>query len=194
GEVTAHLLGFTDGDDRGREGVELAFEEWLAGVPGKRQVLKDRRGRLIKDVQVARNAKPGKTLALSIDLRLQYLAHRELRNALVENGAKAGSLVIVDVKTGEVLAMANQPTYNPNNRRHLQPGAMRNRAMIDVFEPGSTVKPISMAAALQTGRWKPENKVEVYPGSLQIGRYTIKDVSRSEGPVLDLTGILINSS
>lgn len=194
GEVTAHVVGFTDVDDRGREGVELSFEEWLAGVPGKRQVLKDRRGRLIKDVQVARNAKPGKTLALSIDLRLQYLAHRELRNALVENGAKAGSLVIVDVKTGEVLAMANQPTYNPNNRRNLQPAAMRNRAMIDVFEPGSTVKPISMAAALQTGRWKPENKVEVYPGSLQIGRYTIKDVSRSEGPVLDLTGILINSS
>uniref|UniRef100_UPI00313E1117 peptidoglycan D,D-transpeptidase FtsI family protein n=1 Tax=Pseudomonas sp. OTU5201 TaxID=3043850 RepID=UPI00313E1117 len=194
GEVTAHVVGFTDVDDRGREGVELSFEEWLAGVPGKRQVLKDRRGRLIKDVQVARNAKPGKTLALSIDLRLQYLAHRELRNALVENGAKAGSLVIVDVKTGEVLAMANQPTYNPNNRRNLQPAAMRNRAMIDVFEPGSTVKPISMSAALQSGRWKPEDKVEVYPGSLQIGRYTIKDVSRSEGPILDLTGILINSS
>ncbi|WP_418936377.1 peptidoglycan D,D-transpeptidase FtsI family protein [Metapseudomonas furukawaii] len=194
GEVTAHVVGFTDVDDRGREGVELSFDEWLAGVPGKRQVLKDRRGRLIKDVQVARNAKPGKTLALSIDLRLQYLAHRELRNALVENGAKAGSLVIVDVKTGEVLAMANQPTYNPNNRRNLQPAAMRNRAMIDVFEPGSTVKPISMSAALETGRWKPEDKVEVYPGYLQIGRYTIKDVSRTEGPVLDLTGILINSS
>src|SRR5690606_37930175 len=194
GEVTAHVVGFTDVDDRGREGVELAFEEWLAGVPGKRQVLKDRRGRLIKDVQVTQNAKAGKTLALSIDLRLQYLAHRELRNALIEQGAKAGSLVMIDVKTGEVLAMANQPTYNPNNRRNLQPAAMRNRAMIDVFEPGSTVKPISMAAALQTGRWKPENKVEVYPGSLQIGRYTIKDVSRGEGPVLDLTGILINSS
>ncbi|BBP81580.1 peptidoglycan D,D-transpeptidase FtsI [Pseudomonas sp. No.21] len=194
GEVTAHVVGFTDVDDRGREGVELSFDQWLAGVPGKRQVLKDRRGRLIKDVQVAKNAKPGKTLALSIDLRLQYLAHRELRNALVENGAKAGSLVIVDVKTGEVLAMANQPTYNPNNRRNLQPAAMRNRAMIDVFEPGSTVKPISMSAALQSGRWKPEDKVEVYPGSLQIGRYTIKDVSKTEGPILDLTGILINSS
>ena len=194
GEVTAHVVGFTDVDDRGREGVELAFEDWLAGVPGKRQVLKDRRGRLIKDVQVAQNAKAGKALALSIDLRLQYLAHRELRNALVEQGAKAGSLVMIDVKTGEVLAMVNQPSYNPNNRRNLQPAAMRNRAMIDVFEPGSTVKPISMAAALQTGRWKPEDKVEVYPGSLQIGRYTIKDVSKTQGPVLDLTGILINSS
>ncbi|WP_252274631.1 peptidoglycan D,D-transpeptidase FtsI family protein [Pseudomonas subflava] len=194
GEVTAHVVGFTDVDDRGREGVELAFEDWLAGVPGKRQVLKDRRGRLIKDVQVTQNAKAGKTLALSIDLRLQYLAHRELRNALIEQGAKAGSLVMIDVKTGEVLAMVNQPSYNPNNRRSMQPAAMRNRAMIDVFEPGSTVKPISMAAALQTGRWKPEDKVEVYPGSLQIGRYTIKDVSRTQGPILDLTGILINSS
>ena len=194
GEVTAHVVGFTDVDDKGREGVELAFEEWLAGVPGKRQVLKDRRGRLIKDVQVTQNAKAGKTLALSIDLRLQYLAHRELRNALIEQGAKAGSLVMIDVKTGEILAMVNQPSYNPNNRRNLQPAAMRNRAMIDVFEPGSTVKPISMAAALQTGRWKPEDKVEVYPGSLQIGRYTIKDVSKTQGPILDLTGILINSS
>ena len=194
GDVTAHMVGFTDLDDHGREGVELAYDEWLAGVPGKRQVIKDRRGRLIKDIQVTKNAKAGKTLALSIDLRLQYLATRELRNAIAEQNAKAGSLVIMDVKTGEVLAMVNQPTYNPNNRRSMFPAAMRNRAIIDVFEPGSTVKPISMSAALQSGRWKPSDKVEVYPGSLQIGRYTIKDVSRSEGPILDLTGILINSS
>ena len=194
GDVTAHMVGFTDLDDHGREGVELAYDEWLAGVPGKRQVIKDRRGRLIKDIQVTKNAKAGKTLALSIDLRLQYLATRELRNAIAEQDAKAGSLVIMDVKTGEVLAMVNQPTYNPNNRRSMFPAAMRNRAIIDVFEPGSTVKPISMSAALQSGRWKTTDKVEVYPGSLQIGRYTIKDVSRSEGPILDLTGILINSS
>lgn len=194
GEVTAHVVGFTDIDDRGREGMELAFDEWLAGVPGKRQVLKDRRGRLIKDVQVVENARAGKTLALSIDLRLQYLAHRELRNAITEFGAKAGSLVLLDVQTGEVLAMVNQPTYNPNNKRNLQPAAMRNRAMIDVFEPGSTVKPLTMSAALETGRWKPEDKVEVAPGWLRIGRYTIRDVSRAEGGVLDLTGILIKSS
>ncbi|MTD20687.1 penicillin-binding protein 2 [Pseudomonas sp. CCM 7891] len=194
GETTAHMVGFTDIDDHGREGVELAYDEWLAGVPGKRQVIKDRRGRLIKDVQVTKNAKAGKPLALSIDLRLQYLANRELRNAIIENGAKAGSLVIMDVKTGEILAMVNQPTYNPNNRRNLQPAMMRNRAMIDVFEPGSTMKAISMSAALETGRWKPSDKVEVYPGTLQLGKYTIRDVSRSEGPVLDLTGILINSS
>ncbi|WP_286784376.1 MULTISPECIES: peptidoglycan D,D-transpeptidase FtsI family protein [Pseudomonas] len=194
GEVTAHVVGFTDVDDRGREGVELSFDQWLAGVPGKRQVLKDRRGHLIRDLQVTRNAKAGKALSLSIDLRLQYLAHRELRNALVEFGAKAGSLVMVDVKTGEILAMVNQPTYNPNNRRNLQPAAMRNRAMIDVFEPGSTMKPLSMSAALQSGRWKPSDTVDVWPGSLQIGRYTIKDVSKTEGRTLDLTGILINSS
>jgi cell division protein FtsI (penicillin-binding protein 3) len=194
GEVAAHMLGFTDIDDHGREGVELAFDQWLAGVPGKRQVLKDRRGHLIRDVQVTQNAKAGKALALSLDLRLQYLAHRELRNALVEFGAKAGSLVMLDVKTGEVLAMVNQPTYNPNNRRNLHPAAMRNRAMIDVFEPGSTMKPFSMSAALETGRWKPEDRVDVSGGTLQIGRYTIKDVSRAPGGVLDLTGILIKSS
>ncbi|MFZ3185688.1 MAG: penicillin-binding protein 2 [Pseudomonas sp.] len=193
GEVTAHVVGFTDVDDKGREGVELAFDEWLAGVPGKRQVLKDRRGRLIKDVQVTQNAKAGQTLALSIDLRLQYLAHRELRNALAEFGAKAGSLVMVDVQTGEVLAMVNHPTYNPNNRRNRQPAALRNRAMIDVFEPGSTVKPFSMSAALQSGRWKPEDRVDVSGGTLQIGKYTIRDVSRTGGN-LNLTEILIKSS
>ncbi|PHN17708.1 peptidoglycan D,D-transpeptidase FtsI family protein [Pseudomonas sp. ICMP 561] len=194
GDVTAHMVGFTDLDDHGREGVELAYDDWLAGVPGKRQVIKDRRGRLIKDVQVTKNAKAGKTVALSIDLRLQYLATRELRNAIVENEAKAGSMVIMDVKTGEVLAMVNFPTYNPNNRRTMVPAAMRNRAIIDVFEPGSTMKPISMTAALDSGRWKPTDKVEVYPGTLQIGKYTIRDVTKTEGPVLDLTGILINSS
>jgi cell division protein FtsI (penicillin-binding protein 3) len=194
GDVTAHMVGFTDLDDHGREGVELAYDDWLAGVPGRRQVIKDRRGRLIKDVQVTKNAKAGKTLALSIDLRLQYLATRELRNAIIENEAKAGSMVIMDVKTGEVLAMVNSPTYNPNNRRTMVPAAMRNRAIIDVFEPGSTMKPISMTAALDSGRWKPTDKVEVYPGTLQIGKYTIRDVTKTEGPILDLTGILINSS
>ncbi len=192
GEVAAHVVGFTDIDDRGREGMELAYDEWLAGVPGKRQVLKDRRGRLIKDVQVTKNAKPGKAMALSIDLRLQYLAHSELRNVVHEYGAKAASLVMVDVKTGEILAMASQPTYNPNNRRNLQPAAMRNRAMIDVFEPGSTVKPFSIAAALATGKYQPDSVVNTLPGWMRIGRYTIRDVSR--GGMLSLTGILMKSS
>lgn len=192
GEVAAHVVGFTDIDDRGREGLELAYDEWLAGVPGKRQVLKDRRGRLIKDVQVTKNAKAGKALALSIDLRLQYLAHSELRKVVKEYGAKAASLVMVDVQTGEVLAMANQPTYNPNNRRNLQPSAMRNRALIDVFEPGSTVKPFSIAAALGTGKYHPESVINTLPGWMRIGRYTIRDVSR--GGMLNLTGILMKSS
>ncbi len=192
GEVAAHVVGFTDIDDRGREGMELAYDEWLAGVPGKRQVLKDRRGRLIKDVQVTKNAKPGKAMALSTDLRLQYLAPTELRNVVHEYGAKAASLVMVDVKTGEILAMANQPTYNPNNRRNLQPAAMRNRAMIDVFEPGSTVKPFSIAAALATGKYQPDSVVNTLPGWMRIGRYTIRDVSR--GGMLSLTGILMKSS
>ncbi len=192
GEVAAHVVGFTDIDDRGREGMELAYDEWLAGVPGKRQVLKDRRGRLIKDVQVVKNAKAGKAMALSIDLRLQYLAHSELRNVVQEYSAKAASLVMIDVKTGEILAMANQPTYNPNNRRNLQPAAMRNRAMIDVFEPGSTVKPFSIAAALGTGKYQPDSVVNTLPGWMRIGRYTIRDVSR--GGMLSLTGILMKSS
>ncbi len=192
GDVAAHLVGFTDIDDRGREGMELAYDEWLAGVPGRRQVLKDRRGRLIQDVQVVRNAKPGKTLALSIDLRLQYLANRELRNALIENKAKSATLVMVDVRTGEILAMANQPSYNANNRRNLKPSAMRNRALVDVFEPGSTVKPFSITAALLTGRYQPDSVVDTSPGLIHIGRYTIRDVSR--GGLLDLTGILKKSS
>ena len=194
GEVAAHLVGFTNLDEKGQEGLELAYDQWLQGVPGKRQVLQDRRGRLIKDVQVVSNARPGNDLKLSIDLRLQYLAHRQLREALQEFDAKAGSIVMLDVRTGEVLAMVNHPTYNPNNRANLQPGMMRNRALIDVFEPGSTMKPISMTAALATGRWKPSDKVNVYPGTLRIGRYTIRDVSRAPGGVLDLSGILLKSS
>lgn len=192
GEVAAHVVGFTDIDDQGREGLELAYNDWLAGVPGKRQVLKDRRGRLIKDVQVVQNAKAGKSVALSIDLRLQYLAHRELRNVIQEHGARAASMVIIDVKTGEVLAMVNQPTYNPNNRKELHPAAMRNRALTDLFEPGSTVKPFSIAAALATGKYTPESVIDTYPGYMKIGRYTIRDVSR--GGLLDLTGILKKSS
>jgi len=192
GEVAAQLVGFTNIDDQGQEGIELAFNDWLTGVPGKRQVIKDRRGDLIRDLQVKENAKPGKELALSIDLRLQYLAHRELRNAILEFEAKAGSLVMIDVRTGEILAMVNHPTYNPNNRRNLDPQATRNRALIDVFEPGSTVKPFSIAAALGTGRWRPESTVDTGNGQMRIGRYTIRDVSR--GGLLDLTGVLKKSS
>lgn len=191
-DVTAHVVGFTNIDDKGVEGVELAYDNWLKGIPGKREVLKDRRGHLIKDVQVISNAKAGKGVALSIDLRLQYLASRELHNAIEEYGAASASLVLIDIKTGEVLALANQPTYNPNNRSQLKPEEMRNRAMLDAFEPGSTVKPFSMVAALTTGRWKPSDTVDVTGGKLKVGNYIIKDVSRAT--ILDLTGVLKKSS
>lgn len=192
GEVTAHLVGLTDIDEKGREGVELAYNDWLAGVPGKRRVVQNRKGQIIADVQVVENAKAGQSLALSIDLRLQYLAHRELQRTIQEFKAKAGSLVMVDVKTGEILALANYPTYNPNNRATYSAGGSRNRALVDAFEPGSTVKPFTIAAALDTGRWRPGSTVDVGNGQMRIGRYTIRDVSR--GGVLDLTNVLKKSS
>lgn len=192
GDAIAQVIGFTDIDDQGKEGIELAYNNWLKAVPGKKVVLKDRRGHLIEDLGVIADAKPGKDIQLSIDLRLQYLASTELHKAMDEFGAKAASLVLIDIKTGEILALANQPTYNPNNRSQLKPQEMRNRALLDAFEPGSTVKPISMTAALASGRWKPENIVDVRGGRMQIGRYTIKDVSRAT--FLDLTGILKKSS
>lgn len=192
GDAISQVIGFTDIDDQGKEGIELAYNNWLKAVPGKKEVLKDRRGHLIKDLGVIVDAKPGKDIQLSIDLRLQYLASTELHNAIEEFGAKSASLVLIDIKTGEILALANQPTYNPNNRSQLKPQEMRNRALLDAFEPGSTVKPISMTAALASGRWKLDNIVDVRGGKFQIGRYTIKDVSRAS--FLDLTGILKKSS
>lgn len=193
GEVTAHLVGMTDIDEQGREGLEMAYDHWLAGVPGKRQVLQNLHKEIIRDIQVLQNAKPGQTLALSIDLRLQYLAHRELRQALDDFKAKAGSLVMVDVKTGEILALVNHPAYNPNNRSTYKPSNMRNRALVDVFEPGSTVKPFTIAAALGTGRWLLNSTVDTGNGRMMIGKYTISDVSR-RGGVLDLTNVLKRSS
>lgn len=192
GEVTAHLVGLTDIDENGREGIELAYDNRLVGVPGKRQVLQNLHGQIIADLQVVQNAKPGQDVALSIDLRLQYLAHRELRRTLEEFKARAGSLVMVDVRTGEILAMVNHPVYNPNNRSTWSAAGSRNRALVDVFEPGSTVKPFTIAAALDSGRWRPESTVDVGNGQMKIGQYTIRDVSR--GGVLDLTHVLKKSS
>lgn len=192
GEAAAHVVGITDIDERGREGLELAFDHWLTGEPGKIKVLKNRRGEIIEQLQVVENARMGRALALSIDLRLQYLAHRELRNAVREFKAESGSLVILDVKTGEVLALVNHPTYNPNNRSTYNATAIRNRALVDVFEPGSTVKPFTVAAALESGRWQPDSTVDVGSGVMRIGRYTVRDVSR--GGVMDLTNILKKSS
>lgn len=191
-DVTAHLVGLTDIDEKGREGIELSHDEWLAGVPGKRQVVQNLHGQIIADLDVVQNAKPGQNLALSIDLRLQYLAYRELRRTLDEFKAKAGSLVMLDVRTGEVLAMVNHPSYNPNNRATWTADGSRNRALVDMFEPGSTVKPFTIAAALDSGRWQPSSTVDVGNGQMRIGKYTIKDVSR--GGVLDLTHVLKKSS
>jgi len=194
GAVAAQVVGFTDIDGNGREGVELAYDALLRGEPGKQQVLKDRRGHVIQDLGVNLPARPGQALALSLDLRLQHLASRELEKGIADHAADAGSVVILDVQTGELLAVANYPTYNPNNRAHASPAAMRNRALVDVFEPASTLKPFSVAAAMESGRWQASDSVLVQTGSLKIGRFTIHDASRTAGERLDMTGILVRSS
>lgn len=192
GEVAAHLVGFTNVDEAGQEGLELTYNDWLKGVPGKRQVLQDRRGRLIKDVQVVSNARPGNDLAMSLDLRLQYIAHRELREALKQFGAKAGSAVLVDIRTGEILAMANHPSYNPNNRSNLKPDMMRNRALIDVFEPGSPIKTFTVAAGLMSGRYQPTTMMDTRPGTMRVATMTVRDF-RNYG-VMDLSEVIKKSS
>ncbi|MGH8677429.1 MAG: peptidoglycan D,D-transpeptidase FtsI family protein, partial [Burkholderiales bacterium] len=158
-EVTAHVLGFTSVDDSGQEGIELAYQEWLAGRPGSRRVIRDRLGRIVEDVESVRAPQQGRTLALSIDQRIQYLAFRELKNAVVEHEAKAGSIVVIDVRTGEVLALANWPSYNPNNRDTFSPARSRNRAVVDLFEPGSTLKPFTAAAAIEAGYVNPTSTI-----------------------------------
>lgn len=192
GEVTAHLVGFTDIDDRGQEGMELAYDAWLSGESGAKEVLKDLRGRTVKELQLIQSARPGRNLTLSIDLRLQYLAHRELKAAVQRYGAKGGSLVIMDVQTGEVLAMTNQPSYNPNDRSAVEPGAMRNRALTDLFEPGSPMKPLTVMAALETGRFSAQTRFDTSPGYTQVGTKTLLDPVNYG--VLDVTGIITKSS
>lgn len=176
GEVVSHLVGMTDIDEKGQEGLELAFQDVLVGKAGSRRVIKDRLGRIIEDVESIRAPQQGRDLTLSIDLRLQYLAYRELKAALEEHRAKAGGLVILDARTGEVLAMANLPTYNPNNRGRIDPQRSRNRALVDLFEPGSTLKPFAVAASLEAGRIAPETIIHTGPGRMTIGKHTISDV------------------
>ena len=175
GEVTAHVLGFTDIDDRGQEGLELAYDEWLNGTPGRKQVLKDLYGNIIREIDAGEAASPGKDIQLSIDLRLQYLAYKELKSAITKTGAKAGSVVIIDSESGEVLAMVNQPSFNPNNRSQLVPDAMRNRAVIDMFEPGSTVKPLTIVAGLESGKYTPETIINTNPGYIKVGPKVLED-------------------
>jgi len=175
-EVTAHVVGFTGVDDNGQEGIELAYQEWLAGKRGSRRVIKDRLGRIVEDVESIRAPQQGRDLALSIDQRIQYLAFRELKSAIAEHAAKAGSIVVLDATSGEVLALANWPTYNPNNRDTLKMARSRNRAVVDLFEPGSTLKPFTAAAALETGLVGPGSVIDTEHGRFSIGRRTIRDV------------------
>ncbi len=175
GETMSHLLGFTGDHDVGQEGMELAQQEWLGGKPGSRRVIINRRGDVVEDVESIRAPQEGRDLALSIDTRLQYLAFRELKAAVEANKAKAGGLVILDVRTGEILALANWPTYNPNARNGVARDRMRNRTLTDVFEPGSTMKPFTIAAALDSGRIRPDTVIQTAPGSMTIGPNTIHD-------------------
>ncbi len=192
GEVTSHLLGFTNIDDAGQEGIELAFDEWLRGEPGRKQVLRDRLGRVIADVQSLEQPRAGRDLALSVDRRIQYLAFRELKNAVAEHGARGGSLVVMDANTGEVLAMVNQPAFNPNNRQGLSADRYRNRAATDVLEPGSSFKPFVIAAALESGRFDARSTVDTSPGLLRVRGGTVRDV-RNNG-VIDIATLLSRSS
>ncbi len=192
GEVAAHVVGFSDIDDRGQEGMELAYDSWLKGDPGKRHVLKDLRGNIFRDVDKGFEAKPGKSLSLSLDMRLQHLAHRELKSALKRIDAKSGSVVVLDSESGEVLAMVNQPAFNPNNRRRLKSANLRNRAMTDMFEPGSTVKPLTVVAALESGKYRPDSLIDTNPGHIRIGKKTILDPVNYG--VIDVTKLLTKSS
>lgn len=182
GELTAHMLGFTDVDDNGQEGIELGWQDTLAGKSGSRRVIKDRKGRIVEDVESILEPKPGQDIALSIDSKIQYLAYRELKHAMEINKAKAGEIVVLDTQTGEVLALANLPTYNPNNRVKTNGGKARNRVLTDVFEPGSTLKPFTVASALEAGGIKPDTIFQTAPGTLTIGKATISD-SHREGPL-----------
>ena len=175
GEVTSHLVGMTDIDDRGQEGIELAFQDALVGKPGSRRVIKDRLGRIIEDVESIRAPQQGRDLALSIDRKVQYLAYRELKGALEEHRAKAGGIVVLDVRTGEILALVNLPAYNPNNRGRIESNRARNRALTDLFEPGSTLKPFTAALALEAGRVTPDTIIQTGNGRLTIGSATISD-------------------
>jgi cell division protein FtsI (penicillin-binding protein 3) len=175
GDTMSHILGFTGDHDVGQEGIELAQQEWLGGKSGSRRVIINRRGEAVEDVESIRAPQAGRDLALSIDTRLQYLAFRELKAAVEANRAKAGGLVILDAQSGEILALANWPTYNPNARNRVARDNMRNRALTDVFEPGSTLKPFTIAAALDSGAVRPDTVIQTGPGTMTLGPNTIHD-------------------
>lgn len=174
-DTMSHILGFTGDHDIGQEGIELAQQEWLGGKPGSRRVIINRRGEVVEDVEAIRAPQPGRDLALAIDSRLQYLAFRELKSAVEVNKARAGGIVVIDVGSGEILALANWPTYNPNARNRVARERMRNRALTDVFEPGSTMKPFTIAVAMEAGKVRADTVIQTAPGSLTIGTNTIHD-------------------
>lgn len=174
-EVISHMLGFTGAEDVGQEGIELAFQDTLAGKPGSRRVIKDRRGQIVEDVESIKLPLEGKDVTLALDSKIQYLAYANLRQALLDHKAKAGGIVVLDAKTGEVLALVNLPTYNPNNRVRLAGAQLRNRALTDTFEPGSTMKPFTAALALEKGKFRFDSVIQTAPGTLTIGGATIHD-------------------
>ncbi len=193
GEVAGHVLGFTDIDDRGQEGLELAYDYWLSGETGSKRVLRDRLGRVVEDVELLNAAQPGRTLTSSLDLRIQYLAYRELKQAVLDSDALSGSVVILDVTNGEVLAMVNQPSYNPNDRAQLEVARYRNRAVTDIFEPGSSFKPLIVAAALESGRYGPDSIIDTSPGYLRVGGKILTEDYNNLGKI-DITTMLAKSS
>ena len=178
GEMTAHMVGFTGVDDKGLEGAELAFHGQLLGTPGSRSVIKDRRGQIVEDVGSVKPPQDGEDISLALDSKVQYLAYSQLKQAIADSKAKAGGIVVLDARTGEILALANWPTYNPNNRESLSGGQLRNRALTDTFEPGSTLKPFTIALAMDTGKVRFDTQINCAPGRLQIGGATISDTHR----------------
>ena len=192
GEVTAHVIGFTGVDDSGQEGVELAYQDTLGGAPGSRRVIKDRMGRIVEDVESIRGAQDGRDLVLSIDAKIQSLAYGALKAAVSRHRAKAGALIVLDSHTGEILALANVPSYNPNNRAGLSGAQLRNRAITDLFEPGSTLKPFTIALAIETGKVTPRTVVATPAGRLEMASYTIRDLHPA--PAMTVAQILQKSS
>ena len=175
GDMTAHIVGFTGVDDKGLEGVELAFQPSLLGRAGSRSVIRDRRGNIIEDVGALKPPQDGKDVRLALDSKIQYLAYSQLKAAVESNKAKAGGAIVIDVRTGEILALVNLPTYNPNNRETLSGAQLRNRALTDTFEPGSTLKPFTAALALEKGKFRPDTVINCAPGRITIGNATISD-------------------
>ncbi len=192
GDVMAHMLGFTGVADEGQEGVELAMNGLLTGKPGSRRVIKDRRGQIVEDVESIQAPREGKDVTLALDAKIQYLAHSLLKQAVGEHKARAGGVVVLDARTGEVLALANMPTYNPNNRVRLAGAQLRNRAFTDTFEPGSTFKPFTAALALEKGKFRFDTPIQTAPGRLTIGAATIHD-AHPHG-VLTLAEVIQKSS